>query len=210
MPLDEAILIDFSLGLLDPVKRQDIERELTASPALQAALRAIEETLTAVGLSVESARPSPDVKTRLFASLQSQTRFAGFVDRVAEFFDLGVERVRELLDAISAAPNTPWEASPVPGTSLLHLDGGPRVAEAVNCGLVHIAAGSGFPNHRHIGDEWSLILQGSSQEDSGQVSHPGDLLHKQAGSHHAFRVISDEPLVFAVVLYSGIQVLPES
>ena len=210
MPLDETMLIDFSLGLLDPTERQDVERELAASPALQAELRAIEETLTGVALSVEPVRPSPDVRTRLFAALQPQTRFTSFVDRVAEFFDLGVERARELLDSISAVPNTPWEASPVPGTSLLHLDGGPRVAEAVNCGLVHIAAGSGFPRHRHIGDEWSLVLQGSSQEDNGHVSQPGDLLHKEADSEHAFRVISDEPLVFAVVLYGGIQIGQES
>lgn len=210
MPLDETILIDFSLGLLDPAERQDVERELAASPALQAELRAIEETLTDVALSVESVRPSADVKTRLFASFQAQTRFAGFVDRVAEFFDLGAQRARELLDSISALPNPPWEASPVPGTSLLHFDGGPRVAEAVNCGLVHIAPGGGFPKHRHIGDEWALILQGSSQEDSGAVSQPGDLLHKEADSEHAFRVISDEPLVFAVVLYGGIQIVQES
>lgn len=207
MPLDEAILVDFLLGLLDPDKRQEVERKLAASPALRAELRAIEATLTGVALSVEPVRPHQAVKTRLFASLRPQSPFIGFVDRLAEFFDLGGGRAQELLDAISAVPNSPWEASPVPGVSLLHLDGGPRVAEAVNCGLVHIASGGGFPKHTHIGDEWALILQGSCQEDNGHVSQPGDLLHKEAGSAHAFRVTSDEPFVFAVISYGGIQIV---
>lgn len=208
MPLDEMTLIDFALDHLDAPERQAIERELASSPALQAELRTIEETFTAVALSVKPVRPSQQVRTRLFASLHPQTRFAGFVERVAQLFDLSLERAQELLQAIQMAPAAPWEVSPIPGIRLFHFESGPQVAAAENCGLVHMEPGSIFPPHQHVGDEWALVLQGRCQEDSGKIFGLGDLIYKKAGSEHSFRVLGDEPFVFAVVLYGGLQILP--
>ena len=208
MQLTETTLIDFALGLLDAAERQAVERELISSPALQEELLAIEETLTeGVALSAEPVSPSDHVRTKLLASLQPQTRFAGMLDRVARFFDVGIEQAQSWLDTVSTVPTTPWEAGPIPGISLLHLDGGPRVADAVNCGIVHLTPESSFPFHRHIGDEWSLIIQGSFQEPDGTLAQPGDLLHRAQDSAHEFRAASDEPLVFAVVLYGGFEVV---
>lgn len=208
MPLDETTLIDFALGHLDATERQAIEHELASSPELQAELQTIEETFTSVALSVEPVRPSQHLRTRLLASLQPQTRFAGFAERVAQLFDLSLERIQELLQAIPMAPATPWAVGPIPGVSLFHFEGGPGVAATENCGLVHMEPGSIFPPHRHVGDEWALVLQGRCQEHSGKIFGLGDLIHKEAGSEHSFRVLGDEPFVFAVVLYGGLQILP--
>jgi putative transcriptional regulator len=93
---------------------------------------------------------------------------------------------------------------PVASVRLLHLAGGPRVASA-DCGLVRIEPGARFPRHRHLGDEWSLVLAGEAEEGTGARWAPGDLVHRPADSAHAFRVVSAEPLVFAVVLQGGLE-----
>ena len=88
---------------------------------------------------------------------------------------------------------------------LFHLPGGPRVA-AADCGLVRLEPGVRFPTHRHAGDEWSFMLAGEAEEEgTGDRWIPGDLLHRPPGTAHAYRAVSREPLVFAVVLHGGLQ-----
>jgi putative transcriptional regulator len=87
----------------------------------------------------------------------------------------------------------------------LHFEGGARVASA-DCGVVRIEPGVRFVEHTHEGDEWSLVLAGSAEEEgTGAAWLPGDLVHRAAGSRHAFRVTSAEPLVFAVVLEGAVR-----
>jgi putative transcriptional regulator len=108
-----------------------------------------------------------------------------------------------MLDALGAVSEEPWEDAGMAGVRLLHLDGGPKVATA-DCGLVHVEPGRAFPPHRHLGDEWVLVLQGQAQEDSGRQFLPGDLIHKAPGTVHSFRILGKEPFAFAVVLFEGL------
>ncbi len=207
MRLDETTLIEYSLGILDDGLRQDVERELATSPTMQAELRAIVLSLSGVAEVEEPLRPDERVRAALLASLESTSPFAGFVDRLATFFDVGTDRAREFLDSIAHVSQDPWQASGLPGISLLHLQGGPNVATADNCGLVYLEPGTTFPEHQHLGEEWALVLQGQCIEHTGIISRPGDLVHKSTGSKHSFRVLDDEPFVFAVVLYGGFQIV---
>ena len=211
MPLDETTLIEYALGTLDASMVEEVERELASSPQTQAELRALENTLGSVALTPDPIAPSTRVKADLFASIEQSNPFSGFVDRLATFFDLSRERARELLDTIPLAPEGPWEGFPLPGTSLLHLEGGPLVASAENCGLVRLEPGAVFPNHKHLGDEWALVLQGAaidiSGEQTGQVSRAGDVMHRAPGTQHSFQVVGDEPLVFATILYGGFEIV---
>ena len=60
--------------------------------------------------------------------------------------------------------------------------------------------------YRHLGDEWTLILAGEAEEEgTGARWMPGDLVHRSPGTAHAYRAVSREPLVFAVVLHGGIE-----
>lgn len=161
------------------------------------------EDLGDLALAAPPVRPSGSLRERVLAATRSETSLEGYVDRLCSLLDLGAARVREILAEIGNVASDTWEASPTPGMRLLHFDGGPRVAEA-DCGLVHFVPGEDFPRHRHVGDEWSLILQGRVEEDDGSVSLPGDLMHRPAGSAHSFRAVGDEPLVFAVVIFEGI------
>jgi putative transcriptional regulator len=83
------------------------------------------------------------------------------------------------------------------------------VAQA-DCGLVHLEAGTAFPRHRHLGVEWNLVLSGGAEESDGSSWQPGDLVVREADSVHAFRALAGEPLLFAVVLERGIELLRDS
>lgn len=165
-----------------------------------------EATLEALALTADPVPPKPGGRAALLAALEPSARFDAYADRIAALFDLARERVLELLSAIPQALQAPWEDGRVEGVRLLHFDGGPRHA-AAHCGLVHIEPGVSYPGHRHRGDEWSLVLAGRAEEDSGSVWLPGDLVHRPAGSAHGFRTLGDEPFVFAVAVHDGIEYL---
>jgi putative transcriptional regulator len=156
------------------------------------------------GLGAEPAAPSAGLRGRVLGTLAAATRLSGFTERLAALFDLGRERSGELIrEAAGSAAG--WQAIPIPGVRLLHFAGGPRVA-AADCGLVRLEPGARFPAHRHGGDEWSLVLAGEAEEEgTGNRWQPGDLVHRTAGSVHAYRAVGQEPLVFAVVLEGGIE-----
>ncbi len=200
----DSRLVEFALGLLEASACQALERELAASSELRRELDQVQEALGQVALAAEPLRPSQRIRELVLASLDPGARFEGFGERVAALFDLSVQRARAILAGLDDVAGDAWEAGSVPGIRLLHLDGGPRVA-AADCGLVHLEAGLRFPPHRHKGDEWSLVLAGRAQEDSGRFWEPGDILHEPPGSVHGFRALGDEPFVFAVVLHEGIE-----
>jgi putative transcriptional regulator len=202
MPKDDPKLIEYALGILDKEARETLERELSTSSEAENMLSEIEAVLAEVALAETPLQPNDRVRRRVLASLDRHNGFEGFVERLVTFFDLSGERIRELLDATDSVPEQPWEPSGVPGISFLHFEGGTRVVSA-DCGLVHVHPGTSFPAHRHVGEEWVFIIQGRAQEDSGEIWAPGDLVYRAPDSGHAFRVIGDEPLIYAVVLHKG-------
>ncbi len=159
----------------------------------------------------DAVQPSAALRDAVLRSIAHGGAPLGFAARVAAFFDLPAERGLELVRAVPRAQEAPWIDGRAlgelafDGVRLLHLEGGPRVATA-HCGLVHIAPGVRFAEHVHEGDEWSLVLAGSAEEEgSGATWRPGDLVHRAAGTAHAFRVTSREPFTFAVILEAGIR-----
>ena len=158
------------------------------------------------GLGAEPVAPSPALRGALLGTIAARTKGSGFAERLARLFDLERESAIQLIHEAGGGAEG-WEAFPVAGVRLFHLAGGPRVA-AADCGLVRIEPGARFPLHRHVGDEWTLTLAGEAEEEgTGARFSPGDLVHRAPGSAHAYRVTSREPLVFAVVLYGGIQLV---
>jgi len=158
----------------------------------------------------EPAAPSAELRASVLHSALGHGDLASFARRFAEMFDLAEPRALELLGCVQRAGEAPWQRVPLPEgqhVQLLHFAGGPRVASA-DCGLVALAPGVRFPLHEHAGDEWSFVLSGAAEEEGTAASWlPGDLVHRPAGSRHAFRVTSGEPLVFAVVLEAPIRMV---
>jgi anti-sigma factor ChrR (cupin superfamily) len=203
MAEDGSRLIEYVLGVLDDEARAEMERELATSSRTERKRLELEEALASLALAAEPRQPGEGLRNRLLASLDPDTRFEGFVERLAVFLDLGADRVRRLLATVPEAPGGSWQASGLPGIHLLPFAGGPRIATA-ECLLIQLEPGRIFPSHRHRGDEWGFVLQGSAEEDGGRRFEPGDIVHKAPGSAHSFQALGTEPFVFAVVLHLGI------
>lgn len=202
-------LIEYCFGVVDRYARNEVQQELDSSAHARDEMAAIEQVLDQLVEVHVPLRPSAELRQRLLASLDPGTPFEGFVERLSALFDLEEERIRELLDTIRNVPQKPWVRSGIPGTSMLHFEGGSRLKGA-DCGLVHVAPGQVFPAHRHLGEEWALVLQGHSEFDNGRLVAPGDLVYSPPDSEHTFRILDKHPCIFAVVLHGGIEIVHRS
>jgi quercetin dioxygenase-like cupin family protein len=149
--------------------------------------------------------PPQLLRERLLATaMRPRLRYAPLFGALSELFDLGDSDLASIFER--AADAGAWAKSPIPGTELLHLVGGPRVAGADN-GLVRLRAGARFPMHRHLGSERVLVLEGGYEdEQSGRSYQPGDVHHMPAGSSHAYRALPGRDLLFAVSVVEGVDV----
>lgn len=173
-----------------PDAPEDMSRE-TADPA------ALVEGFAALALALAPVAPRAALRERLLAAARAEgERFAPFAARLARLIDVTVERARELLATI-VRPEA-WQPL-LPGVDLLHLAGGPAVAGA-DVGFVRVAAGRPFPEHRHLGDEHVLVLQGGYRDSSGEVFAAGALVDLPADSAHAFVALPEVDLIYAVVV----------
>lgn len=201
-PPSDDELAELALGTLPAAHRAAIARDLGAD-ALAAAEADAAEALSSLAVALMPVAPSPGLRDRLMASARGPARFAPFIDRLARMVDLTGERVQALLASLSQ-PGT-WQPTPGPNVHLVHFDGGPAVA-AADAGFVRVAAGTMFPDHRHVGDETVLVLQGSYSDSDGAVVRAGELAHKPTDTRHWFTAGPGEDLVYAVVVYGGIEI----
>lgn len=189
----------YALGVLEPDEAQVVERAIANDAALAAELAGY---AASTDLLVAPIAPPVDVKARLLASI-GQGRFESFTSRLANLFDVTVERARELVGLIERPASWHREA---PGISLVHFEGGPAYA-AADCGFIRIDPGGVFPPHKHVGEETSIVLQGRMRDAaSGRVLGPGDDLLQVQGSEHHLVCEGDEPCIFAARAVDGIEV----
>ena len=152
---------------------------------------------------LEPATPSTDLEARILAALPEQ-RFERFSKDVTELLDISEENALQLLNGIDESAN--WSEGPVPGMTLYHVEGGPKVERAIT-GFTKIIAGGGFPEHKHLGIEHVLVIQGYFIDDvSGEKYGPGDLVVMEPNTRHSFRVLENGPdLTYLVVVQEGIE-----
>lgn len=185
----------YALGLLGPGEATQVERAVEGDLALAAEL----DSYYALVVPVE---PAADVKARLLASVGGG-RFEKFANRMAQLFDVTVERARELLGLVER--DASWE-HPIPGISLIHFAGGPACS-AADCGFVRVAPGCTFPWHTHRGEEVNVILSGTVRDHSGKLLGPGDELVQPTGSQHDLTA-GDEEVIYVARALNGIEVGP--
>jgi hypothetical protein len=149
--------------------------------------------------------PGPGRRSALLAAATSPAlRWAPLFDRLGALLDLPERALREL--SVRAADSAEWELGvPVPGVALLHLQPGPKLAGA-DAGIVRVPAGTRFPVHRHLGEERSLVLAGSAWDSNGHVVGPGDGWVLPADSQHSFDVFDGADLIYAVVVFDGVEI----
>jgi len=199
MPVDEAKLTEYALGILDDGENKVIQREIATSPDLQEELASIRSALQRVALAEKPIHPSDRLRDLVLDSTQTETRFDGFIERFSDLFDLDKQSSKNLLAKIDHVSDRVWESTFFPGINIMKFSAGPGVASDI-CGIVQVKPGKLFPAHQHMGNEWTLILQGQARDDKDRVYTAGDMTHYSAGSKHSFRIIGDETFIFAVNL----------
>ena len=149
--------------------------------------------------------PPQLLRERLLATVaRPRLRYAPLFGKLSELFDLDDTALAALFER--AVTPTAWTPAPIPGTRLMHLQGGPRVAGADN-GLVRLAPGARFPSHRHLGLERVLVLDGGYRdEQDGRLYLPGDWHEMQPGTSHAYTALAERELLFAVSVVAGVDV----
>ncbi len=140
-------------------------------------------------------------RARLLASLESTHRFDDLEASVAELLDVDQQVARQMLLDVDRA--SVWEEGPSASCALFHVDGGEKVRDAVT-GFVRVVAGSGFPQHEHLGDETVLVLQGAFRDRDGAIVSAGEIARMPAGSAHSFEVEGDLPLLYLAIVQKGV------
>ncbi len=197
------MLPELVLGTLPEEQRTQVEQHLAGCGRCTAELQALGEALLVLPLALDAVPPSAEVRARMFGQL-TLPMTPELLTRVARFFDLAIERAREVLLAIDEP--SAWVPL-LPGISLLHFAPGLALAGA-DTGLVRVAAEARFPPHRHLGDERVLILMGALREDDGRVLRPGDESAMPQGSSHEFAALPGSDCIFAASVFGGFELLP--
>lgn len=198
---DDDVLAEYVLGTLDEGERRAVEASAALSPSLRAAIDAMRELLCVVPAALPPVAPPPALWARLEASLATTSRFSAFVERVAEMLDVARGAAAAMLDRLDDPER--WTPGLVPGMTLINVEGGPRVANAV-AGFVRLEPGTAFPEHRHVGHERVLFLQGAVREDDGCELRAGDYAEQVADSRHGFEALPGPPVIFLTTIDGGV------
>ena len=181
----------YVLGLLEPDEAGVVEHAVHRDPALAAELSSYDAAAARLLDGVAPVAPPAALRDRLLASVGG-SRFDRFAARMAEMYDVAIERARELLGLIED-PKTHEPA--FPHASLIHFTGGPACAGA-DCGFIILEAGAQFPWHRHDGEEVVLVMQGAMIDGDGTVTRVGEEDRRGAGTEHEFRAAEGDDLIF--------------
>lgn len=198
-------LPDLVLGGLSDQERAEIDAHVRECARCAAEARAMNETFAGLALVAAPIAPSPQLRARILAAAEGKGRLSQYVGQLARFFEITAEKARALLDVVDEP--AAWERGPLPGVGLLHLSAGPSLAMA-DCGLVRFPAGMDWPLHRHVGPESMFVFQGGLVETDGTRWVAGQVLHKAAGSEHAFQIMPGNDCVCAVIVREGIEMPP--
>ncbi|MCC6624687.1 MAG: transcriptional regulator [Deltaproteobacteria bacterium] len=160
------------------------------------------DVLAALAGALAPMAPPPALRARILDATRAPGRLHRFADKLAAMLDVTIDKARELLDR--AADASLWERELVPGMDALWVEGGPAVAGCIR-GFARLRAGVAFPDHRHLGPETTLVLEGAMLESGGATVRPGETLVMHEGSEHNYRAApGGTDLLFFVVVGQGI------
>lgn len=189
----------YVLGALDEAEMNQVMLAVAADPQLADELAALEDAALAL---IAPVTPSFDVHARLLSSIGAGS-FERFAAQMARLYDVTVDRSRELLGLIDRTAS--WETA-LPGVHLVHFDGGPAYG-AADCGFVKLDPGTAFPQHKHLGEEVSLILAGHVRDrTTGRVYGPGDEIVEGQDVEHDVVCEGDEACIYAARALNGISI----
>ena len=202
---ERALLEEYVLGRLGRSDESELLKALARSAELRRELAALRET-AAASLNVGEVKPRPEARAALLRALDGAERRFAFLPDLTRMFDLGAERVRELLRKIDDA--SVWEPGPLPGIQLMHFPGGPNALGA-DTGFVKLPAGLVFPPHRHLAYEVNYVVEGAVLNSDGTLYLPGEAIVSDKDSVHGFSIPEASDTLIAVAQGGFEIVMPE-
>jgi len=137
--------------------------------------------LSAPGGRFLAAQPALAPPPDLFARIQAQIKDTAPTPAELPF-------TRALAPYLPPDLTQGWRGALTPGFRFLDLAA--ELPRGVGLYLVHMAAGAGFPRHRHQGLEEAVILAGGLSDETGQLE-AGDWGAMAEGTRHAPRALAD-------------------
>lgn len=182
-PHDELLLLMTSAGT-EEESAAALEHARTCAqcragaPQLGVAIDALE------GATVGRVAEEPPIGgvERVLARARSG-RLTYFVTQVAALFDITTQEAATLLSR--AERNEGWEEGPAPGVSIMPVNAGSKVPEAMTA-LVKLTGGARFPMHPHFGPERVMVLEGGYHDSTGHEVWRGEVQEMSAGTEHDF------------------------
>jgi putative transcriptional regulator len=197
-------LEELVLGHLSEGERAGLEEHLATCAECARRRDELEALCAELALTLPPAPPRPSLRSRLFSSVEHLERFAPMAPRLAELLDILPNEARRSLHALERPEALP---SVLPGMRATRLATGPR-RQATEAILACLAPGTGLPRHKHRGEEYVLVFQGSFITDDGHVVRAGEELRSPPGSVHAIaRILGDEPCLCAIINDDGFEVV---
>lgn len=191
------LLAEYALDVLSEQERAQVEAWLDDAE-LQAELRALTDAFADYAEALPAAAPSAEARARLMAAAAGPDRYSAVMNTVARVCDLTVDAVRAVLHFVDE--DARWLPGPMPGILIQHFDHGPAAAGA-DTGFVRYPPNLAFPRHRHVGQETTIVLDGSFTDHDGRVYAAGDVLTYADATEHQFTVGPDGLTI--VICFSG-------
>lgn len=195
---------EYVLGVLSAADRARVNEALQGSTELGREVRLATEALTSLTDALPPHPAVPGGRARLLATLASPDRFKAFFPTLRRWYDLDDDGLRAVLARMDAG--TSFVDAPLPGVRYFDFTAGPA-AIGKEAGALTLAAGASFPRHVHLGNERSMVLEGTLLVD-GRRLHAGDTIEVTAGSEHQFAAGPERSLVL-LVLHDGFSIVRE-
>lgn len=188
--IDETAAWELVLGAERPA---DLLSHLDACPQCRRRLAETAELAPLLGAGAPVLSRSPALRAQLVGEAAHLAGAAGLEHRAESVAaHLGLPQARAEAALARLADPAAW-LDVLPGFSVCMLG---KSGDA-DLGFARAAAGSRFPDHRHLDAEHILVLQGSCEDSRAGWLGPGDRVLHPAGTHHSFTVPAAVPLLFA-------------
>ncbi|MFT6395367.1 MAG: anti-sigma factor ChrR (cupin superfamily) [Bradymonadia bacterium] len=140
----------------------------------------------------------PSRRASFLAAIDQSNRFAPSADTVAGLLDISNEDALVWLSGLDDPAN--WGPGVLPGTSMWSV---PTDREGVGIVWLKMPPGMEFPEHKHLGDEEVLVLQGRYIDHLGVMHPPGTVLREPPETEHSFHIDADGPEFICLAIVQG-------
>lgn len=163
-----------------------------------------EEEFDRLLTSVEAISMKGSGLARLLEAATFEGRLERYSEQLSSMLDVSESKALELLSGVDN--HLQWQAEPgLTGMDAVWVEGGPAVRNCIR-GFVRLKASHSFPEHAHLGQETTLVLQGRLKLDDGRVFGPGDVYVAEADAVHSLEALEGPDLLYFVVVHQGIRI----